>query len=80
VIKNNTPVKTENALSTRWDKARQYLNGVYSELKKVHWPNRQQLLAYTGVVLVSVVLMSFIIWLFDSGLSFVLQKLFDAFA
>ncbi|HWP98247.1 MAG TPA: preprotein translocase subunit SecE [Syntrophomonadaceae bacterium] len=53
--------------------------GVYSELKKVHWPDRRQLTTYTGVVLVAVVLMGGIIWLFDSGLGLALDKLFKAF-
>lgn len=64
----------------RWDTTKQYFVNSYKELKKVHWPNRQQLIAYTGVVLFSVVLMAGILWLFDTGLSFLLEKLFDAFA
>ena len=77
----NIPAKKEaDGLKLRWQNAKQYFISVYNELKKVHWPNRQQLVGYTGVVLVSVAFVALIIWLFDSGLSFLLQKLFQAFA
>ncbi|MEN6461827.1 MAG: preprotein translocase subunit SecE [Syntrophomonas sp.] len=67
-------------LKTRWENIKQYFINVYRELKKVHWPGRNQLIGYTGVVLISVALVAFIIWLFDTGLSFGLEKLFNAFA
>lgn len=76
MAKNNTPAKKEgNALNERWGQLRDYFLGVYSELKKVHWPNRQQLMIYTGVVLVAVVIVGVVIWVFDTGLSFLLAKL-----
>jgi preprotein translocase subunit SecE len=76
VSKNNTPAKKEGpALKERWDKIKEYFIGVYSELKKVHWPSRQQLMVYTGVVLLAVVIVGSVIWLFDMGLSFLLAKL-----
>ncbi|MEN6349525.1 MAG: preprotein translocase subunit SecE [Syntrophomonas sp.] len=79
--KNNIPAVTKDLnIKGRWENAKQYLINVYSELKKVHWPGRQQMMAYTGVVLFSVTLVALIIWLFDSGLSFLLEKLFNAFA
>lgn len=80
MTKNNTPVKEESGVKKKIDKTREYLRSVYSELKKVHWPNRPQLVGYTGVVLFTVLLVGLIIWLFDSGLSFVLEKLFEALA
>ncbi|HEX9122988.1 MAG TPA: preprotein translocase subunit SecE [Actinomycetota bacterium] len=49
---------------------RQFLKEVRQELKKVNWPTRQELVAYTIVVLVSVtVLTSFVF-----GLDFVFSK------
>jgi preprotein translocase subunit SecE len=53
---------------------------VYSELKKVHWPDRRQLIGYTGVVLFAVTLIALIIWVFDLGLSALMRLIFDAFA
>ena len=48
----------------------QFLKEVRQELKKVNWPTRQELLAYTVVVLVSVtVLTSFVF-----GLDFVFSR------
>lgn len=57
------------------EKAAEYLSGVLSELKKVHWPNRRQLLTYTGVVFFAVVIVSILMWIVDSGLSAALTKL-----
>jgi preprotein translocase subunit SecE len=74
------PAKSEVTLKNRWEKVKQYFINVYQELRKVHWPGRNQLIGYTGVVLISVALVALVIWLFDTGLSFVLEKLFNAFA
>ncbi|MDW7675956.1 MAG: preprotein translocase subunit SecE [Bacillota bacterium] len=51
------------------EKGKKFFRNVLAELKKVHWPNRPQLIAYTGVVLGAVVLVSALIWLMDSVLS-----------
>lgn len=75
----NVSAKKEVTLKTRWDNIVEYFRGVYNELKKVHWPDRTQLIAYTGVVLFAVALMALILWVFDSGLSFLLKQLFAAF-
>lgn len=52
---------------------KKYFRGVWSELKKVHWPTRREVVIYTGVVLVAVSIVAFLIWVFDSLLSKVLQ-------
>jgi len=54
-----------------------YFREVWSELKKVHWPDRVQLLTYTGVVLVSVGILAFLIWIVDSSLSYVMNLLLE---
>jgi preprotein translocase subunit SecE len=46
-----------------------YLREVKAEFKKVTWPNRQELQAYTGVVLITVAVMAVVIWVMDAGLS-----------
>ncbi len=80
MAKNNVPAKKEGTdLKGRWESLKSYITGVYNELKKVHWPNRRQLIAYTGVVLAAVALVAAIIWLFDSGVSLALEKLFTKF-
>ncbi|MBP8819653.1 MAG: preprotein translocase subunit SecE [Syntrophomonadaceae bacterium] len=81
MVTKNVPAKNEaGGLKLRWEKTKQYFISVYNELKKVHWPDRRQLVAYTGVVLVAVTIVALIIWVFDSGLSFLITKLFEAFA
>lgn len=57
------------------EKAAEYLHGVLSELKKVHWPNRRQLVTYTGVVFFAVAIVAVMMWIVDSGLSAVLTLL-----
>ncbi|MHB9095269.1 MAG: preprotein translocase subunit SecE [Eubacteriales bacterium] len=52
---------------------KKFLKGALSELKKVHWPSRQELIAYTGVVLVAVTFVAILLFAVDSILSRVLQ-------
>lgn len=68
-------VKKSTNTQGQTEKASEYFRGVISELKKVQWPNRQQLLTYTGVVLVTSAIVSALLWVVDSGLSFVLTKM-----
>ncbi len=49
---------------------RQFLREVRQELKKVSWPTRQELFAYTVVVLVSVIVLTSFVF----GLDFVFSK------
>jgi preprotein translocase subunit SecE len=49
---------------------RQFLREVRQELKKVAWPSRRELLAYTLVVLVSVVLLTSFVF----GLDFLISR------
>jgi preprotein translocase subunit SecE len=49
---------------------RQFLKEVRQELKKVNWPTRQELIAYTIVVLVSVTVLTTYVF----GLDFVFSK------
>ncbi len=46
-------------------KPRQFLKEVVAELRKVAWPNRDELTAYTLVVLVSVLIITAVIWVMD---------------
>ncbi|CFX37776.1 Preprotein translocase subunit SecE [Syntrophomonas zehnderi OL-4] len=80
MAKNNTPAQQQNGMKLWLGNTREYFASVWSELKKVHWPDRRQLTAYTGVVLFTVALVALIIWLFDKGLSFLLTALMKAFA
>jgi preprotein translocase subunit SecE len=66
-------VKKANAVDK--EKYTEYFKGVWSELKKVHWPDRKQLLTYTGVVFVAVAIVSVMLWIVDSGLSILITKI-----
>lgn len=46
-----------------------YFRGVWSELKKVRWPNRKELISYTIVVFVTVAFISVFFAVLDMGLS-----------
>jgi preprotein translocase subunit SecE len=50
--------------------SRQFLTEVWSELRKVHWPTRQETVAATVVVLVVVAIVSLWLSLVDGVLSF----------
>lgn len=58
------------------EKSKKFLRGVWSELKKVHWPDKKQLATYTGVVFVAVSLVAVMIWIIDSGLGFLLSFIY----
>jgi len=51
-------------------RSRQFLTEVMSELRKVHWPTRQETIAATVVVLVVVTIVSLWLSLVDGVLSF----------
>ncbi|MEW6663572.1 MAG: preprotein translocase subunit SecE [Bacillota bacterium] len=57
------------------EKVSKYFRGVWSELKKVHWPDRSQLVTYTSVVIGAVILVSLMIWIVDSIFSFLLSAI-----
>lgn len=46
-----------------------YFTGVYSELKKTNWPNRQQLINYTIIVVVSSAIAIGVLTVIDLGLT-----------
>ncbi len=50
---------------------------VWLELKKVHWPTRNQLFTYTGVVFAMVIIVALLIWIVDSGLTYAMGSLLN---
>lgn len=60
------PVKAPGAPTKKErTKPRQFIKEVYGELKKVAWPTRQETVAYSIVVLVSVVVIAALIFAMD---------------
>lgn len=58
--------------------SRQFLNEVWSELRKVHWPTRQETMAATVVVLVVVIIVALWLALVDGALSFAFTRVLGA--
>ena len=56
--------------------ARQFLKEVRQELRKVDWPTREETMAYTLVVLVTVVVLTSFVFVIDLGFSKAIVKLF----
>jgi preprotein translocase subunit SecE len=54
-----------------------FFKGVWSELKKVHWPTRKELVSYTGVVVFAVLLMALAISAFDWIISTLINLVLD---
>jgi preprotein translocase subunit SecE len=55
--------------------SRRFFEGVWQELKKVHWPTRREVMIYTGVVLVTVVFIGIILMVADLILSGILTRI-----
>jgi len=54
---------------------KRFLREVRAELKKVSWPDKKELSAYTGVVFISVIFAAFLIWVMDTGFTETLKLL-----
>jgi preprotein translocase subunit SecE len=52
-----------------------FFQSVWGDLKKVQWPGRNQLIAYSAVVVVAVIIVAFLIWIADILISWVVQLL-----
>ena len=65
----------ETAIQTRSSRIKRFLREVRAELKKVSWPDKKELSAYTGVVFISVLVVAAIIWVIDSGFTEALKAL-----
>ena len=49
-------------------KAIQFVKESREELRKVSWPDKEEVTSFTGVVIVTVCLISLFLWLVDAGL------------
>ena len=59
--------------------SRAFLEESWSELRKVTWPDYQQLKNATAVVLVFVVLISLVIWLMDVAVRTIVEAIMGIF-
>ncbi|HHV43841.1 MAG TPA: preprotein translocase subunit SecE [Firmicutes bacterium] len=58
-----------------WNRVRRFFREVRGEVRKVVWPNRQELLKFTGVVIFTVVLVAIFIGVSDLVIAQILQLL-----
>ena len=65
----------EKEVKKKNGKVKAFFKGVWSELKKVHWPTKKQLVTYTGVVIVAVLIMAIAISAFDWAISSIVELL-----
>ncbi len=52
-----------------------YFRGIKTELKKVIWPTKKELISYTGIVLLTCAICAVGFWAIDSVCAVVIQKL-----
>ena len=62
---------------TKKGKVSTYFKGVKSEMKKVIWPTKKELINYTAVVAALSIFVALIVWVLDiligGGLSFIIK-------
>jgi preprotein translocase subunit SecE len=49
-------------------KALQFVKESREELRKVSWPDREEVTSFTGVVIVAICVIAVFLWLIDTGL------------
>ena len=59
---------------SRMTDMQKFMSEVKVEAKKVTWPERTETLQATLMVFVMVIFIAFFLWLVDSGLSWLVQK------
>lgn len=52
-----------------------FFSEVRTELKKVHWPTKKEILSHTTTVILTVVVMAVIIYGIDSVFGFIMSKI-----
>ena len=62
----------------RLKQMRQFLSEVWAELKKTTWPNRKEVYGTTVVVIVTVLICAFYLWVVDLFLSKGMNVIFEA--
>lgn len=55
----------ETAIQSKSSRIKRFIRDVRVELKKVSWPDKKELSAYTGVVFISVIVVAVVIYVID---------------
>jgi preprotein translocase subunit SecE len=59
-----------------WPRTRDFFRDVWVEMKKVSWPGRPEVVGTTVVVIVACFLFGFYLFLVDTGLSWLIDRVF----
>ena len=59
-----------------WPRTRDFFRDVWVEMKKVSWPGRPEVVGTTVVVIVACFLFGFYLFVVDSGLSWLMDRIF----
>jgi len=54
-------------------KLRRFFHDIRIELKKVIWPTRHELLTFTGMVIVAILVVGIFFWILDTGFTALLK-------
>lgn len=61
-----------------WPTLRNFFRDVWVEMKKTSWPAKNEVVGTTVVVIIACFLFGFYLFLVDTGLSWLIDKLFRA--
>jgi preprotein translocase subunit SecE len=61
-----------------WPNTKTFFREVWTEVRKVSWPGKNEVVGTTAVVIVACFLFGFYLVLVDAGLSWVIDKLYVA--
>ena len=61
-----------------WPTTRDFFRDVWNEMLKVSWPGRGEVVGTTVVVIIACFLFGFYLFLVDTGLSWLVDKIFKA--
>jgi|LSQX01.1.fsa_nt_gb preprotein translocase subunit SecE len=56
-----------------WKKTQRFFHDIRIELKKVNWPTKRELLVFTSVVIVVILIIGIFFWIIDTGLTALLK-------
>ena len=56
-----------------FDKTKTFVREARDELKKVTWPDRDEVTSFTVVVIVAVIIVSIFLWFVDTALMYIIK-------
>lgn len=65
----------ETVVQSKSSRIKRFIREVKAELKKVSWPDKKELSAYTGVVFISVIVVAVVIYVIDLSFTEVLRAI-----